>query len=71
MRHRAPEVTIAMPQQRPNSGMASRIFLGLQDTDHLAALRFRGLLYRALWIEDKDISESKVLSQILEQSGIE
>ena len=71
VRHRAPEVPIAMPQLRPSSDDASQAFLALQATDPIAAWRFRHQLYRSLWVEDRDISEPQVLGQIFEESGID
>ena len=69
VRHRAPEVTIAMPQTRPLSTAATQMFTTLRQRDPELARRFRTLIYRALWIEDLDISKPEVIANIVKEAG--
>jgi 2-hydroxychromene-2-carboxylate isomerase/DNA-binding response OmpR family regulator len=71
VRHRAPEVTIAMPQMRPATTAASLAFVRLQGRDSALAKRFRARVYHALWVEDQDISRPEVIAAILDEMGIE
>jgi diguanylate cyclase (GGDEF)-like protein len=70
VRHRAPDLPIAMPQQRPSTEEATRVFAALQTKDAQLALDFRNLMYRALWVEDQDISHNEVIDQALQELGV-
>lgn len=70
VRHRAPEVAIAMPQQRPNTAEVTKVFTALQSKDPQLAMRFRTLIYRALWVEDQDISQHEVIEKALQNLGV-
>jgi diguanylate cyclase (GGDEF)-like protein len=69
VRHRAPELVIAMPQMRPATTAASHAFVRLQNRDIGLAKRFRTRIYHALWVEDRDISQPEVIAAILDEMG--
>ena len=63
-------VTINIPQGRPNTHIANEILSQIQRLDPRQANTLRGQLYRALWIEGKDIGNTAIIEQILEKCGI-
>lgn len=66
----APDVTINIPSGRPNTHIANEILTEIQQLYPRQANGFRTRLYRALWVEGKNIGDSAVLEQLLEESGI-
>ena len=65
LRRKLPSVKIAVPLIRPNTEAASVLFAAVQasNPDRAAELRLR--IYRALWREGRDISDSDQLAAVL------
>ncbi len=66
----APDVIINIPAGRPNTHIANQILLEIQQCDPGQANAFRTLLYRALWVEGKNIADTAILEQLLEKLSI-
>jgi diguanylate cyclase (GGDEF)-like protein len=71
VRHRAPEVSIAMPQLRPNSAVANMILMALEAKNYSLAQKFRSRVFEALWMEGLDISDQEVVAKLLLEQGLE
>lgn len=69
VRHRAPNITIALPPSRPNTEKANIIAESLRQIRNDISEQFRKLVYRALWQEGLDISRPQVLKQLLDQAN--
>lgn len=71
VRHRAPEVDIALPRVRSNSHRASLLcaWYGRLEEDKTIALRMA--LYKALWQQGRDIEREDVCAEILQQQGLD
>ena len=67
VRHRAPDLTIALPPNRPNTRQANQITESLRQFSAQLAQQFRTLVYRALWCSGLDISKTETLQSLLEQ----
>lgn len=61
----APDITINIPTGRANTRLANRILLGIQQGSPEQADIFRTQLYRALWVDGKDIADPEVLNKLL------
>lgn len=66
----APDVTIHIPQGRPNTHIANEILSQIQQHNPRQANSFRTQLYRALWIDGKDIADTNVLNELLNSADI-
>ena len=71
IRKRAPEITIVTPPFRPSTRLPNRVTFAIKDQDQKNLSDFRTLLYRAYWVEGKDISDSAVLKQIASSVNLE
>lgn len=71
IRKRAPEITIVTPPFRPSTRLPNRVTFAMKDQDQKNLSDFRTLLYRAYWVEGKDISDSAVLKQIASSVNLE
>ncbi len=71
VRHREPEVAIAMLQRRPDSGPANLILIALLNQNVLPAQQFRARVFEALWAEGLDISNDEVIANLLAELGID
>lgn len=71
VRRRSPSSEIAIPPVRPNSAAASELITEAWLIDPLRAARLRLLIYRALWRDGQDVSHSKVLLSLLQESGFD
>jgi predicted DsbA family dithiol-disulfide isomerase len=65
----APGLPIALPPGKPNTKLAIEQAVGLLRRDPSHAMAFVRETYRAFWCEGKDISDSGVLRQLVEQVG--
>lgn len=63
VRKAAPQVELNRPPGLPNSGLASGVFAGLAPERRL---RFLHLVFRALWVDGRDISSREVIEQLAE-----
>ncbi len=70
VRHRSPDLAIAMPRLRPNSALVNEIYIAIQSRDHGLAGRFRERVFEALWKEGLDISTTEVVESLLAELGI-
>ena len=68
---RAPSTRINIPLFRPNSGPASTLVYRVAREDPAAARQLRKRIYRALWIDGEDISDSEFLTSLTQEMNIE
>lgn len=69
VRARVPGIEIAIPPIRPSTELATLALAGLEDQpDEARALRRH--LYRALWIEGRDISSNLVVAGLMQGLGL-
>ena len=68
---RAPTTRINTPLFRPNSGPASLLLQKISRVNPTNANRLRTLIYRALWVDGKDISDTHILTGLTRELGIE
>lgn len=61
VRSHAPEIQLNAPPGLPNSGLASRVFAALPADQ---GIRFLHRVYRALWVEGRDISSPELIDQL-------
>jgi len=69
VRLRAPEVIISLPEGRANTAHAINTMAKAVAIDPARAAGLRGLIYRAYWIEGKDIGHPNVLAELVQLSG--
>lgn len=67
----APDAKINIPSGRPNTHRANEILASIQAQNPKQADAFRTELYRALWVDGKDIADSTVLAELLDSVGID
>jgi predicted DsbA family dithiol-disulfide isomerase len=67
---RAPNVRIARPPFRPNSGRAIQAVAEACALDPLRAWALRLSLFRALWREGRNIADPQVISALVERAGL-
>jgi predicted DsbA family dithiol-disulfide isomerase len=67
---RAPEVDIALPPGKPNTALAVRAAAAAERLDPARGRQFRQSVYRAFWVEGRDISRRELLDDLAAQSGI-
>jgi diguanylate cyclase (GGDEF)-like protein len=70
VRRRAPSTQINVPMFRPNSGPASQLVTTVAKIHPRKAIRLHRLIYRALWVDGKDISKPDLLNSLLRELGI-
>lgn len=70
VRKLAPDVSIMVPPARPNSHLASELATEIQKIDPETANVLRKLIYRALWVDGKDLGQQYILEEILRNAGI-
>lgn len=68
---RAPSTYINIPLFRPNSGPASLMLSSVSRHDPANANRLRNRIFQTLWVDGKDISDSKVLTALAQDLNIE
>lgn len=70
VRTRAPDISLMLPPTRPNSRQASKLLATVMLSHPEKAVGFRTAVYRALWQQGDDISDSEVLEQLLFSAGL-
>lgn len=70
VRHRAPEIHIALPPIRSNTRRANQLVASLELLQPEKAAEFRLAVYRTLWQQGRDIAQEAVLLEILTECGI-
>lgn len=70
IRNRCPDLSISLPLSRNDSYFACLCVIAASKIDPLKAETFRRNLYRALWVESKDISNPSVLFNCLEAADL-
>ncbi|BFM13959.1 hypothetical protein R50073_01420 [Maricurvus nonylphenolicus] len=71
VRHRAPDVAIAMPPARPNTHKATLIITELQRRDSAQADQLRQAFYQALWVDGLNIDDDQVVQSICRDNGLD
>ncbi len=67
---KAPEIALKVPPTRPNSCQASKLLATIIEHHPEMSVVFRTTVYRALWQKGDDISDAKVLNNILVSIGL-
>lgn len=70
VRSRAPAVEISLPKIRSDSRFATLCVIEARQQDRSKAEHLTTLLYRALWIDSKDIADVSVIFDCLTQAGL-
>lgn len=65
VRHRAPDIHIAIPPCRPNTALANRLLFSVSEVAPGVASVLRRRIYQALWIDGQDISNEQILLSLL------
>jgi len=68
--HRAPDVPVNLPKLRPGSEMATRLMQGLEFLSVQQQVSTRVSLYRALWVDGRDIADPDTLQDVVVATGI-
>jgi len=69
--HRAPDVPVNLPKTRPGSETATRLMQGLDNLPVEHQVTTRAALYRALWLDGRDIADSDTLEDVLSGAGVD
>ncbi|MGH1370797.1 MAG: diguanylate cyclase domain-containing protein [Cellvibrionaceae bacterium] len=64
VRQRAPQLLISLPSARANTRLATHLIIAANRQDSARAILLRGLIYRAYWIEGRDISNPEILLEL-------
>ena len=67
---RAPSTDINIPMFRPNSGAALSLVQRVSRKNPVQGRQLRNALFRALWVEGKDISNQQVLDSLIQKLAI-
>jgi diguanylate cyclase (GGDEF)-like protein len=68
--HRAPDVPVNLPKIRPGSETATRLLQGLDDLPVAQQVTVRLALYRALWVDGRDIADLDTLEDVIAAVGV-
>jgi hypothetical protein len=69
VRHRPPEVAIALPPIWSNSRRATEAYVAAMTIDTARATDLRRDIYRALWKDGRDINDPAVVTQLMQSHG--
>ncbi len=70
IRRSAPEIAIAVPPGKPNTGPAIAAVAAAMVTNTAAAHILKDSLYRAFWRQGADLSDPKVLHKLARAAGL-
>lgn len=70
IRQWAPEIEIAIPSGKPNTGPANTAVAAALLADTSGAKDFKDSLYRAFWRQGADLSDAKVLRDLARAAGL-
>jgi diguanylate cyclase (GGDEF)-like protein len=70
IRKRAPEIPFTTPSFRPSTRAANLLVAHLGQTDPRRLSKLRTLIYRAYWMDNRDISDLKVLEDLSKECGL-
>ncbi len=70
VRRKAPSIRINVPMFRPNSAAASALVSAVNKSEPAKASQLRRRIYRALWVDGQDISDTGLLATLLNELGI-
>ncbi|EAR62513.1 diguanylate cyclase [Neptuniibacter caesariensis] len=70
VRSRAPGIDVALPRFRSDSRFASLCVIEAEQQDTEKSIELRRRLYRALWVEGKDIADVSVIYDCLKETGL-
>ena len=70
VRKRAPELPIITPESRPNTAAASRLLTAAQSRGLPGMENLQLLIFRALWLDGRDISDPTVLDELVTEAGM-
>ena len=68
--HRAPDVPVNLPKIRPGSEAATRLMQGLDRLSPEQQVKARLALYRALWVDGRDIADPDTLEDVASDVGV-
>jgi diguanylate cyclase (GGDEF)-like protein len=71
VRRRSPSIEIAVPVFRPGTAPASAVYDLVSKKYPSRACNLRRLIFRALWVEGRDISRPEILQFLLDELGID
>ncbi len=71
VRRRAPSTLLNVPVFRPASAAATRLYAAVNQLQPDKAAELRRLIFRALWVDGADISDSTFLEDLVERLGIQ
>ena len=70
VRRRSPSTQVNLPMFRPNSAAALTLVAAVRKIDPDQAILLRRHIYRALWVDGQDISNSEILLRLLRDLDI-
>jgi len=71
VKFRAPDVPIRLPRSRPPTIKINEAYAAASQIDLIKASKFKQMVYRSLWFDGVDISDPKVINELLSSAGFE